>query len=151
MAVLELTKGSEGPVLTGKAVYGGEPVEGVFVALVADPPATPLAFDATDEYGRFTLPRCERGEAIILWKREGETLLVARDSVADVAEETLILELEPWPFFTEVAASLIRFDPASGLTLPAVDTSSKRWSISATRLKTWPGMSMARRWKYTCG
>ncbi len=119
MAVLELTKGSEGPVLTGKAVYGGEPVEGVFVALVADPPATPLAFDATDEYGRFTLPRCERGEAIILWKREGETLLVARDSVADVAEETLILELEPWPFFTEVAASLIRFDPASGLTLPA--------------------------------
>ncbi|HUT98642.1 MAG TPA: Ig-like domain-containing protein [bacterium] len=115
-STLALAKGEEEPLLTGKAVYAGEPVEGAAVALVADPPGRPLAFDTTDPYGRYTLPDLPGGARIIVWK-EGEGLLLGRGGT-ERAEEVPVVELEPWPVITQVACSLVRYAPTAELALP---------------------------------
>jgi hypothetical protein len=116
-AAVELSRGGEGPALAGKAVLAGEPVEGAAVALVADPPGGPLAFDSSDAYGRFTLPRVPGGATIVVWK-EGEALLLGRAEVGAEQEEAPVVELEPWPLVTGAACSLVRYSPKEGLALP---------------------------------
>jgi hypothetical protein len=116
-STLELTQGGEEPTLTGKAVCQGEPVEGAAVALVADPPGRPLAFDTTDPYGRFTLPEAPGGAEIIVWK-QGEGLLLGRGGTERTGVEVPVVELEPWPVVTQAACSLVRYAPTAGLALP---------------------------------
>ncbi|MCX7022119.1 MAG: hypothetical protein NTW26_07605, partial [bacterium] len=116
-STLELARGEGKPWLTGKAVYQGEPVEGAAVALVADPPGKPLAFDTTDPYGRYTLPEIPGGSAVIVWK-EGDGLLLGRGGTESGGEEVPVVELEPWPVVIQAACSLVRYAPTAGLALP---------------------------------
>jgi hypothetical protein len=116
-STLELVKGTEEPALTGKAVHAGEPVEGAAVALVADPPGRPLAFDTTDPYGRYSLPGVPGGTHVIVWKRDGG-LLLGRGGTEREGEEVPVVELEPWPVVTGAACSLVRYAPTAGLALP---------------------------------
>ncbi|OGD71707.1 MAG: hypothetical protein A2Y64_07620 [Candidatus Coatesbacteria bacterium RBG_13_66_14] len=116
-SAIALVKGAEEPVLTGKAVFQGEPVEGAAVALVSDPPGRPLAFDTTDPYGRFTLPTVPGGVQIVVWKQD-DGLLLGRGGTEREGEEAPVVELEPWPVISEAACSLVRYAPTAGLALP---------------------------------
>lgn len=118
---LEVQRPGEVATFSGRLLLDGEPIAGGMIRL-CDADGRLSALDASDEYGRFTLPRPESAEATIEAGliHEGLLHLVRRDELTIPAdgEDLLELELLPYPRLTDLTATLTRYQRDAGLSLP---------------------------------
>lgn len=118
---LEVQRPEEVPGFSGRLLLDGEPIAGGMIRL-CDADGRLLALDASDEYGRFTLPRPESAEATLEAGliHEGLLHLVRREDLTIAADDDGPLELEllPYPRVTGLTATLTRYQRDTGLSLP---------------------------------